>query len=85
MKKLMHILTGWGRAMGFLPVSSAVLKLSQLRLKECGRCAYSKDSSVLEVINGKIQEENSLQCTKCGCPCLEKTLVIDEACPILKW
>jgi len=82
---LLHILKGWGKAMGVIPRSKAEDKLSALRLKECGKCEHSKSVKLLEFLNGKANYEHRLQCSKCGCPCLEKSLVVDETCPIAKW
>jgi hypothetical protein len=85
MKKIMHILKGWGKAFGILSTSSAELKLSKLRLEKCSGCEHAKKVKVLEIMNGDEVYENSLQCAICHCPCLEKSLVVDEACPIHKW
>lgn len=85
MKKIFHILKGWGKAMGIINVSTAEGKLSELRLSICGICEHSDNSKVLEFLNGRAKYKNQLQCNKCKCPCLEKSLVIDEQCPIGKW
>ena len=85
MKKVIHILKGWGKVFGFIPVSTAEAKLSELRLKICGVCEYSKESKALVLINGNANYEHELKCTKCKCPCLEKSLVVDERCPVGKW
>jgi hypothetical protein len=85
MKKIANILKGWGKAAGFISTSNAELKLSKLRLERCRNCMHSKKVTVLEIINGDEVYENSLRCTICHCPCLEKSLVVDEQCPIYKW
>lgn len=85
MKKVFHILKGWGKAMGIVSISRAEEKLSDLRLGICNICQFSEESKVLSIINGEDRYENILKCTKCGCPCVEKTLVVDEQCPIRKW
>lgn len=85
MRMIKNIIKGWAKAFGLLPVSEAEKKLSVLRLKECGKCEFSKSSQVLEIVNDKANYENRLVCTRCGCPCLEKSLVVDEFCPEGKW
>ena len=85
MKKVMNILTGWGKKFGVIPVSRNDQKLSELRLKICGKCDLSEPKKVLEILNGHANYENRLFCTKCKCPCLQKSLVVDESCPIGKW
>ncbi len=85
MKKIFRILKGWGKATGILSTSTAEKKLSALRLTICMRCEHSKSSKVLEILNGQANYENRLKCDKCKCPCLEKSLVTDEKCPIAKW
>lgn len=85
MKKFIHILKGWGKWIGILNTSSAEKKLSALRLSICKICEHSKESRVLDIINGDMEETDALKCTKCKCPCLQKSLVIDEKCPVKKW
>ncbi|MFL5810848.1 MAG: hypothetical protein ACJ749_15105 [Flavisolibacter sp.] len=85
MKKIVHIVKGWAKAFGIISTSSAEMKLSKLRLQKCTGCQHAKNVKVLEILNGKDLYENSLQCTICHCPCLEKSLVVDEQCPIYKW
>lgn len=84
-RKLMHIVKGWSMAWGIVKTSTAEAKLSELRLKICGTCPYSTSSKILEILNGNANYEYRLQCTKCSCPCLEKSLIVDETCPIMKW
>lgn len=85
MKKLFRILTGWGKAFGWLPVSTPEKKLSELRLKICGICEESETSKALRIINDEAIHGYQLRCLKCKCPCLEKSLVVDEKCPLSKW
>lgn len=85
MKKLKHIIIGWAKAMGWISTGNAEKKLSKLRMKICGICEHSQHSKVLRFINGEAIHDNGLQCGKCKCPCLEKSLVVDEKCPINKW
>lgn len=85
MKKIAHILVGWGKRLGFVSTSTAEAKLSELRLKQCAACDLSKESQVLSLINGAATVGASLKCTVCLCPCYEKTIVIDETCPEGKW
>lgn len=84
-RKIRHIVIGWGKRLGFLPTSKAEVELAALRMKQCGKCAYSKESKVLRILNGRAEYEHQLGCMKCGCPCYEKTIVVDERCPIDKW
>lgn len=85
MKKIGHILTGWGKAFGFIAVSSAEAKLSELRLSICNGCPLAEKSNVLKLVNGHAKYESQLYCTKCKCPSEEKSLVVDEKCPVGKW
>lgn len=85
MGKVTHIVEGWAKRLGLLSVSDPNKKLSDLRLKICGFCRHSKPSKVLEIMNGAANYRETLQCAKCLCPCLEKTLVIDEKCPDNQW
>lgn len=79
------IIRGWLMRFGLIPTSNAEKKLSELRLKICHACPLAKDSEILKVINGSIGNATEKFCTKCTCPCLEKTLVVDEFCPIQNW
>lgn len=83
--KIKSIIIGWGKHLGFFPTSAAEEKLSELRLRLCSSCPDARESKVLQIINGHAAYEHQLQCTRCGCPCLEKSLVISEYCPINKW
>jgi hypothetical protein len=85
MRKVLNILIGWGKAMGVIRISTAEQKLSELRLHICKTCEYSEDSKILRLLNDNAFNEHSLKCTKCGCPCLEKSLVVEEKCPVKKW
>lgn len=85
LKKMFHILKGWGKALGILSVSVPEKKLSDLRMKICMHCFYSKGSKMLELINGHGEYVNTIYCTKCKCPCKEKSLVTDEKCPMGNW
>lgn len=82
---LKTIFIGWGKKFGFLPTSRAEEKLSKLRMSICDRCRESKTSKVLVILNGEANRVDSLFCNKCLCPCLEKSLVVEEHCPIHKW
>jgi superfamily II helicase len=84
-KKIGHIIRGWAKATGLVSTSSAEKKLSELRLSICKKCFHSNESSVLKLMNGKANKERVLICTKCNCPCLQKSLVVDEKCPDGKW
>jgi hypothetical protein len=84
-KKLIHIWKGWGKRFGIISTSTAEEKLSELRLEICKRCDHAKTSSFLELVNGGEERKMGLFCTECKCACLEKSLVVDEQCPIDKW
>jgi hypothetical protein len=84
-KKLFNILTGWGKRFGILQTSKAEEKLAELRLSICKACSYSEESKVLKILNGNVNYEAQLKCTKCTCPCWEKAIVVDEKCPIKNW
>lgn len=84
-KKAGHIIRGWAKALGWVQTSVAEKKLSELRLQICKGCDYSKMSKWLDLVNEEEVEIAGLVCTECGCPCLEKSLVIDETCPEKFW
>ena len=85
MKKFRNILIGWGKRLGILQTSPAEQKMSKARMYICGKCPEAKQSQVLELINGNAEMVDCSFCTLCKCPCLEKTLVIEESCPMGKW
>lgn len=85
MKWVMHIITGWGKRMGMIPVTTAEKKLSDIRMRFCKTCDDSSVSKVLSIVAGQASYESQLKCDKCGCPCLQKTLIVDEQCPVNKW
>lgn len=88
-EKIGHIVAGWsraiGRRLGLISLSSAEEKLSELRLKICNDCKFSMYKKWPELINDEDVEVNGLVCSKCGCPCIEKSLVVDEQCPESFW
>jgi hypothetical protein len=84
-KKIGHIILGWGKRLGLISVSKAEEKLADLRLQVCGKCTYAEKSRALRILNGSAEYENQLKCSLCSCPCYEKTIVVDEECPISKW
>lgn len=85
MKKIIHILSGWGKALGIIRISTAEQKLSEMRMKICTGCDKAKPKRVFHFINDEAVAGYDLFCTKCKCPCVEKTLVVDEQCPIDRW
>lgn len=85
MKKLVHILKGWGKVLGFINISNAEAKLSEMRLKVCRFCDHAKAKRVFHFVNDEAVAGHDLFCTKCKCPCVEKSLVVDEQCPVGKW
>lgn len=84
-KKFIHILKGWSKRFGIISTSTAEKKLSELRMDICSHCEVAKSSKFLELVNGGEEWKVGLVCTNCKCPCLEKSLVIDEQCPLEKW
>lgn len=85
MIKIKSILTGWARKLGLLSIPVDLKELSQMRLRICEQCSWAKSKKLLEILNGNTNLVNTLICTKCTCPCLEKSLVRKESCPINKW
>jgi len=85
MKRIGHIIRGWAKHFGFISITRAEEKLSALRMKECKKCTFSEPKKILVFLNGHAEKQASLACTKCNCPCLEKSLVVDEQCPIGIW
>lgn len=85
LKKIRHIAIGWLKTYGWLPTAEAERKLSDLRMKECNACIRSAESKVLKLINGNVSYDRTLYCTKCSCPCHQKSLVVEEICPLEKW
>lgn len=85
MKKLKHILIGWCKSLGLLPVAEAEQKLTELRMSICATCPAAKEFAPLKIVNGKAVKEHALYCTECTCPCKQKTIVVNEKCPLGKW
>jgi hypothetical protein len=84
-KKLIHIIIGWSKRMGWVETTPAEKKLSDLRMMKCIGCEHAKESRVLKIVDGHANYEQVIACSICKCPCLQKTLVVDETCPINKW
>lgn len=85
LKGIVHIIIGWSRKFGIIETTDELKKLTELRLKICEDCPFSKKSKALRIVNGKGKNVSQLYCTICHCPCEEKALVVDEKCPIGKW
>jgi hypothetical protein len=85
LKVVYNILIGWGKKLKIIDTTPAEQKLSDLRLKICSECELSKESKTLKFINGEAVNESGLKCTVCKCPCIQKTLVVGESCPVNKW
>lgn len=83
--RLFNIFTGWARKLKIIKTTDANAKLSKLRLSICSKCPKAKESKIVKFLNGSVQYEHCLKCTECGCPCLEKSLVISESCPLGNW
>jgi hypothetical protein len=84
-RRIRHIIIGWAKKYGWLPTSKAEEKLSELRMAHCIKCPFSEESKVLKLLNGNVNYEREIYCTKCHCPCEQKSLVVDESCPMKKW
>ena len=84
-RKLIHIIIGWSRRLGWIETTAAESKLSDLRMKSCSNCKESFESKFLKIVSGHAEYEKVIVCGKCKCPCLAKTLVVDEQCPLNKW
>ncbi|MGE9312892.1 hypothetical protein ACLOAU_14690 [Niabella sp. CJ426] len=85
MKKLIGILKGWCKKLGIISTTSVEIKLSELRLKQCQKCSLAKKSKILEFMNGGAEYVDTIYCTKCKCPAVQKSLVVEEYCPVGKW
>lgn len=83
--KIKNIFLGWFKKWELLKMCEAEKKLSALRLKICDRCDRSKDNKILELINESAITVHRKYCTVCKCPCLQKSVVVDEKCPLDKW
>lgn len=84
-QKILNIITGWGKRLGFLKVQPGELDMAGKRLEMCKACPFTKQSSALKIVNGQGSMEHFSLCTKCGCPVYEKTIVKQEKCPVGKW
>lgn len=78
------ILTGWGKALGFLEIKESEAKLSKKRMKVCGGCEHAKHSKFLQFFKQGAANIDGLYCSICSCPCHEKSLTKD-VCPLGKW
>lgn len=85
LKKARHILTGWLRKLKIIDTTPAENKLSDLRLTICFKCPRSYKSKLLVIVNGDDRLVDAHICNVCHCPCLEKSLVVAESCPLNKW
>lgn len=80
-----NILIGWGKHWEVLPTQASEKKLSELRMTFCLGCDRSRESKILSLIEGSVNQEVKLVCRECGCACIAKTLVLDSKCPLNKW
>jgi len=83
--KIWLILKAWMLRYGILSKTKEVSRMSNQRLKECEKCPESKVSSILEIIGEEGVYTDRLFCGICKCPCVQKTLIKSESCPIEKW
>lgn len=89
-RRIGHIIIGWrlalGKRFGIISISTDKQKLSDLRLSICRKCEFVRWSTYIDIVNDDdVGEVSGLVCGKCGCPCVEKTIVTDESCPESKW
>ena len=82
---LKHIVIGWGKKLKVLKTNEAETKLSELRMSICHGCTELKDGKFLKIENGHAGFEQAKKCGVCGCPIEQKTIVINEKCPLGKW
>ena len=75
---------GWSKWLGLQNVSQEEKELSIKRMDICSSCEFATKSKFLEFIAGNGEEIDSLYCTKCTCPCHQKSLS-NEVCPLGKW
>jgi len=75
---------GWGRWLGLLEVSDAIKKESERRLLICDQCEFAQSSTFLEIVNNGFETVSGKFCTKCTCPCHQKSLT-NDICPLGKW
>lgn len=80
-----NVIKGWARAFGFMKTPESDDQLSRRRLQICSQCKYAKTKKILEILNGTANQVDAMVCTKCHCPCLEKSLVREEHCPVNRW
>lgn len=80
MNKIFAIFEGWYKAMTGVKSTQ-----SEERMAVCKECPEAVERRVLSIFNGKDVYEDCLQCTVCKCPCLQKSLVSSEKCPLGKW
>lgn len=84
MINIKNVAIGWGRWLKLLPVSKEVHDESERRLLICEVCDFAKPSEFLEDIGDGMESVKSMYCSKCMCPCHQKSLT-DEQCPLGKW
>lgn len=85
-KKIGHIIRGWGKYLGLLSTSTAEAKLSELRLQICTGCEFSEHREWVDLFSEADDGmARGLVCKRCHCPCIQKSLVVDEKCPENFW
>jgi hypothetical protein len=84
-KWLFRVMVGWGRKLKYIDTSPALDALSELRLRTCSKCGHSGTSKILQLTDSGGAYEDVISCKICHCPCRQKTLVIEEKCPIGRW
>ena len=82
---LLHIAKAWAKTHGLMDISQEEQELSNARLEICGVCDAAQESKALEVIKGSVEKMDIIYCTKCTCPCHEKSIIKEEKCPLNKW
>lgn len=80
-----RITIGWAKWLGIIELSDEDRKESERRLKICDTCIFSKESKFLEFLNNSANDVDGKYCTKCKCPCHQKSIVKKEKCPEDFW
>lgn len=83
--RLLHIAEGWSKSLGLWEVTNEEAAMSAERMKICAGCDLAKESKFLAFLKGGAFDMQGMYCSSCGCPVNEKSLVVDEQCPVGKW
>jgi hypothetical protein len=84
MPNLIHIAQGWFASQIYATDQQKEVSLE--RLEECEVCPDSIESDILQIRgDDDIESVKTRKCSHCGCPNIEKSLVLNETCPLGKW